>query len=126
MQAVAGVKVLGQAGDLLLDALLVVHGVGHSTGELERDRYHLALDHHRADELPDIVDPDQVVLQDIAGHPIIQLKNTHRLCQPNHFLVLDRRDHEVLDGLYLEEVVDLAIEGKVLSHRLILFRLLGW
>ena len=88
-------------------------GLGHADCQLQGDRVHLTLDHHRANQLPDVVDADQIVKEDVTGNAVVQLHNTNWSFVAEDFFILDRSDSQVLDSLYLQEVVDFAVEREV-------------
>ena len=85
----------------------------HPHGQFQLNRVHLAFDHHGTDELPDVVDPDEVIIQDVRSHTVEELEDADGACLAELFLVLNRGNHQVIDRLQLHEVVNLFVEGEL-------------
>ena len=64
-----------------------------------------------------MVDSDQVVVQYVGRHSVIQLEYAHRPGAIEDFLVLDGADCHVFDGLKFEEVVDFAVIWVVFGQK---------
>lgn len=64
-----------------------------------------------------MVDPDQVVVQDVRSDSVIQLQYTHRPGAIDDLLILDGADDHVVDRFKLEEVVDFAVVRVVFGQK---------
>ena len=64
-----------------------------------------------------MVDPDQVVVQDVRRDSVIQLQYTHRPGAIDDLLILDGADDHVVDRFKLEEVVDFAVVRVVFGQK---------
>lgn len=116
---------VADASSHLLYHVLLLLGTRHAHSQLERDGIHLAAHHHRADQFSNVVNAHQIVLEDVRGHTIEKLYDTHCSRLTQHFFVLNRADDKVFNRFQLEEIVNLAVVGGIFGQLLTTGGLLG-